>query len=49
MLNGRLCTTSQQTAEHHYSRCNPGDKAEWKVKVYGHVAKAHNTRLRTAS
>jgi len=49
VLNGRLCTNSHQTAEHHYSRCNPGDKIEWKVKVYSHVAQDHNTRLKTAS
>jgi hypothetical protein len=46
-LNGRLCTTGQQAAEHHYSRCNPGDKADRKVKVYSHVTQAHNARLTT--
>jgi hypothetical protein len=49
VLNGRLCTTSQQAAEHHYSGCSPGDKVEWKVKIYSHAAQAHNTRLKTAS
>jgi len=49
VLNGRLCTTTQQTAEHHYPRCNLDDKAEWKVKVYSQVAQAHNTRFKTAS